>query len=875
LNYIYDDDALFLKRLHELIEKGYISINTDLINSLKNGLFVCDEIHNVYNVKEKNNRGIAIKYVLDYLEKEDPINAPRCLFMTATPLSGSPTEIVDLMNILIPNTNVHRDEFFNEEILKPNALEKISRLCTGYISFLKDTTAKSYPRKYIRGESINDIPYLTFVRCYMSKQHEQITRELFKNNVVPINASSMVDCLFPNPDCPPNKPCEKMLCSITDAKNKIETASKMWLNTIGIHNTTDTLTGEFLHIKNLAMYSAKYYKLMMDILNIIKKGDRGKILIYHKYVTGTGILFIKEILLRNGILDMTTEALSNTLCSICGVQLSEHTDKKTEHSFMPCRCLLVYGDAMIGNDVTLNAFGADDNIYGYKYKIMLGSKLVQEGVNFTGLRHLMVLSVPNDISSLVQIIGRAVRHKSHEQLPEELRDVNIGIYIHYSDNVVSPEQYQYKKKMTSYLSIQTIEKELRRNAVDCFINYDKIQNKTTASLDGLPYKPAVSFDKNADATHTTIVSIPKNINFSFFAYEFSDREVETIVVLIKKLFTVRPVWTYKDLWCNVRNPHYTLTPQYVTSYFLEGNFKIALQLLIDPAYVKYEKPITRNDYNVMFIRLGNSIRRIIKMKDYFILVPVDDNGCPILDHNIYMKSFDYEVYNTVSLSDKIMTKYTDEKIDELSKKIVSKYTKLTIDSILIKEPKYIHMYLIRNILTKKMSNDLLLSCYMKYGIIITLDDFNSNTILTKNISSTTPIGYVECDLVHLYMQDVWSKVNKTSLKQYPRKENDIIIGYIVDHNDEAVFKLKPPTAISSTETDMRKVFRGAVCDTFSLQYKYNIAHQLGIVKSIDDTKDRLIICDLLLENLFERELASRLSKTGERWLYLFNESPKI
>jgi hypothetical protein len=126
-------------------------------------------------------------------------------------------------------------------------------------------------------------------------------------------------------------------------------------------------------------------------------------------VTGTGILFIKEILMRNGILDMTSEALSTTLCSICGLKLADHLDKKNDHTFTPCRCLLVYGDSAIGNDVTLNAFGADDNIYGYKYKIMLGSKLVQEGVNFKCLRHLMVLSVPNDISSLVQIIGRAVR----------------------------------------------------------------------------------------------------------------------------------------------------------------------------------------------------------------------------------------------------------------------------------------------------------------------------------------------------------------------------------------------------------------------------------------------------------------------------------
>jgi hypothetical protein len=426
--------------------------------------------------------------------------------------------------------------------------------------------------------------------------------------------------------------------------------------------------------------------------------------------------------------------------------------------------------------------------------------------------------------------------------------------------------------MHSYILIQQIEKELRRNAVDCFINYSRISDKTLKSLDGLPYHPVVSFDKSLDPKYTKIFDIPNKINFSFFADEFSDREVETIIVLIKKLFTIRPVWIYSDLWNGVRNPHQSLSPQYITSYFLENNFKIALQLLINPAYVRYEKPILQNDYNVMFIRLGNSIRRIVKIREYFILVPIDANGCPILDNDIFMKSFEHETFYSVSISNKITEKYNDEQIEGVAKKMLGNYNKNNIANTLIREPTYIHIYLIRSIITQKLKLDYLLDVYIKFGIIITPDQFIKNAITDV---SKDPVAYIHCDIVHVYINGEWKKLSTAVLLRKELPENNIIIGYIAEYNSEAVFKLKPPRSTREHQNDMRKVFRGAVCETFSIEYKYDIATKLGIVDSPEDKKDKKNICNLILENLFNRERDARISGVGNRWLYLFNESPKL
>ena len=52
-------------------------INRVLLESFKYGFIACDEIHNVYNARSKNNRGMAIEYMLRTLEEEDPISTPK------------------------------------------------------------------------------------------------------------------------------------------------------------------------------------------------------------------------------------------------------------------------------------------------------------------------------------------------------------------------------------------------------------------------------------------------------------------------------------------------------------------------------------------------------------------------------------------------------------------------------------------------------------------------------------------------------------------------------------------------------------------------------------------------------------------------------
>ena len=60
-----------------------------------------------------------------------------------------------------------------------------------------------------------------------------------------------------------------------------------------------------------------------------------------------------------------------------------------------------------------------------KFQVLIVSSAGGEGLDLKGVRSVVVLDPPWNNSSLQQVIGRAVRYKSHENLPQEDRVVDV------------------------------------------------------------------------------------------------------------------------------------------------------------------------------------------------------------------------------------------------------------------------------------------------------------------------------------------------------------------------------------------------------------------------------------------------------------------
>jgi hypothetical protein len=56
-------------------------------------------------------------------------------------------------------------------------------------------------------------------------------------------------------------------------------------------------------------------------------------------------------------------------------------------------------------------FNSSSNIYGREICMLIGSRTLTAGHNFTNIRDMLVLTVPDNLSSFIQIIGRSIRRK--------------------------------------------------------------------------------------------------------------------------------------------------------------------------------------------------------------------------------------------------------------------------------------------------------------------------------------------------------------------------------------------------------------------------------------------------------------------------------
>lgn len=588
--FIYVDKKIDLlsisdEYITDLVSQGKLKINKELLDEFTNSLIICDEIHNVYNTNEKNNWGVALQTILNYHD------SCRALFLSATPLNNSPTEIIDLLNLLLPRKqypSLKKTDFFNTidkipTIIKSREVE-LGNYLKGRISFVRDRNPKFIATKKLIGSSIPGIDYLKFIRCPMSKFHYNTYSKVAfesKDNLG-IEGQYLVDYLIPNPNVKnPYKSKELGLYKPNDVSGYIISASLEWKEKMGISfsETNNVITGSILKKNNISAISTKYNQMIDIILKNITE-VRGKMFIYHNYIHMTGTLLIQEILLQNNIIGEFDTSKEDTLC-ICGKQKKFHekTISKIIHSFKPIRFIIVHSGLEKSQVVrSLEKFNNSNNITGSEIMILIGSKIMKEAHSINSVRNIIIMSRPDNISTLIQIIGRAIRLNSHKLLPMKQQHVDISILVSSVSGFksLSFEEQRYQEKIETFKVIQNIEKLMHINAIDAYFNYDTIWESTADNefgLDILPY--AIKFK-------------PEDLNLSTFNVYHAKFEVDYFISIIKRLFIeISSVWLYKDLYNAVKLPPF---PVEINSLISQDIFNIALNTVVYNKSIMYVEP---------------------------------------------------------------------------------------------------------------------------------------------------------------------------------------------------------------------------------------------------------------------------------------------
>jgi hypothetical protein len=703
------DEEGFLQGL----KAGRIQLNLELIDSMRNSLIICDEIHNVYNSAEINNYGLALRFALNMYDVPDRMAAYvkmsderlqsyrtgvlKLIMMSATIINNSPAELVDHLNLLVPTRRIaevlesfkitaeraasiprleRADFFIDVRNLKPGALALIGRLTQGLVSFMRDNNPKYYPERVIDGEVITipdhllgtrikeykekTVPYLRFIRCPMSELHMTTYQAaVAETGTLPPDGQALTDIVLPMPPSVSGPPkleaTKKEIVNTVDvvedsapaetpktgskessqtktsqtktSQTKTQTtqigifrsrdikfyyshASTKWTDKVGITVNNGDLFGDAFTLGRIGEYSTKYRQMIVDLHKNIY-GDKGKIFISHQQVHMSGVKLIEEILRRNGMVDETSSPAAETMCARCGVPMKDHESRKSRaknapqtgnHAYTPARFVTVHGEIDDSTKIrSLDRFRSQDNLFGYNYRVLIGSRVMNESTDLVACENEWIMHAPDDIPTLLQIFGRIIRKGSHQALPVARRVVHIRVYVSSlslwgegkaSKSLKEPkidlsdlsyEEYRYHEKLQDYLVIQEIERIFNENAIDLPIQYNSIfpdpskAAKAKPELGTLYYKPAKVHERTLQLY--TSPNLANKVQTGTFTPYYSEEELERQIYMIKRLFAEQsPALSYDELWEKMRQPPFDV--QFNPKLLNEGIFRLALERLV-------------------------------------------------------------------------------------------------------------------------------------------------------------------------------------------------------------------------------------------------------------------------------------------------------
>ena len=232
--------------------------------------------------------------------------------------------------------------------------------------------------------------------------------------------------------------------------------------------------GRIFQKENLSKYSAK----IASICESISKST-GIVLIYSKYIEGGLIpiaLALEEMgLLRTGAASYTKPLFSQDPSEKPPAPLLDPLtmQPKTKTSKYTAKYVMITGQKHYSpnNEADLALVTDKENKDGKMVKVVLISEAGSEGLDFKNIRQVHVLDPWYNMNRIEQIIGRAVRNKSHCGLPFKERNVEIYMHATYlSAEEETMDLYLYRLAERKALQIGQVTRLLKETAVDCLLN---------------------------------------------------------------------------------------------------------------------------------------------------------------------------------------------------------------------------------------------------------------------------------------------------------------------------------------------------------------------------------------------------------------------
>ena len=527
-----------------------------------NSVFIIDEVHHIKTLSDSDSEIKKIPPILEaILEHSENI---KLVMMSATPMYDTPREIVFLLNLMLLNDNrpklVESHIFDKSNNLTKNGGDILKKNLVGYISYFRGEDPTTFPFRFYSDKSIvpkskhdmhgkintNNLKYIKLYPCYFTKEHynyylqvqndgiqknikqftilslQQIANIVFKTSggkfVYGRNGFKTIDngqgCFYTLS----KKINKKLYKYYRYQKHSIVDKDK------------DTETG-MLDMKYLNNYSPKIYNIVNNIIN-----SSGLVFVYSEYIESGTLpvaLALEQagyeryvISNQNQLLDYSKNSKGgggkNTpRCYRCGenIKHSNHNESnKKYHKFKVGKYAILSGDFADIKDITnhIQIFNGVKNLYGEELRVIIGTVRLSEGIDLHNIRHVHIMEPWWNLSRIEQIIGRAVRHKSHVKLPLDERNVEIYNYATISPNndKETIDLYKYKEAESKDIKIKNIEYILKKSAVDCNVFKDNNVRISDENDTQITTRGKVLTIKKSDQPYSRECCYTKDCNYS-------------------------------------------------------------------------------------------------------------------------------------------------------------------------------------------------------------------------------------------------------------------------------------------------------------------------------------------------------------------------
>lgn len=522
--YDFDTFGVFSSKINKMKKEN-------IIKKYSNKIIVIDEVHNLRLKDEENHYSIIHKFL-------HTVQNCKVILLSGTPMVDKPEEISSVMNLILPiNKQLPTEDNFVKEylvrsdnknitLLNKDKITDLKDYIHGYVSYLK--AMRSDVKKTYMGDisigpkdtsSIN-LYKLTMSKFQTSSYHPAYLKDKESSEKTGVYNDSIQSSLFVFPNGKYGKDGFLDYVQETTQKSILDDQER------SVFKLSSALRDEIIKgtstieekLERLRTFSVIYADCIQKLLD---PSDQSNHFIYINLVKGSGAVLFAKLLDLFGFRESKGGFSRGLHYSI--ITNTTTTDKE--------------------NMEIIKTFNHRSNMDGKYIKVIIGSKVISEGITFKNIQNIHIFTPSWNFSETDQAIARGYRLFSHKDLEEAGINVNVKIYLYCAlpnledidEELDNSIDYQmYKVSNDKDISIKSIENVIKEASFDCALN--KKRNTFLDSKNGSRECNYGNCKYKCDGVPKQYIDNLLELDMSTYNLYYNETDLNNIIDIVIKIF---------------------------------------------------------------------------------------------------------------------------------------------------------------------------------------------------------------------------------------------------------------------------------------------------------------------------------------------------